>query len=325
MNKKSTAIMLSCLIGCTTMTGCSKVSAFNKNLSISQENVTGTITDGKTTDLSQYKTDYVGDNSKVVHIVSNQIYPEGYSYDHIEIQSEKRPYGLTVYLNSNNGNLTDEEKDILESASEEAFNLIGNVQTINYSNAETSEMIATFNRSTFVKLDKYFKDPHKTPSDDPSLISENYDINGDGKDEKIYLVDAGNQGGDGGYTLYVDDEDGNNLYSADDYKITAVFDKNGVSLNVGEDKIAYLTYSEIDILYEDKQDKTEWDNFKDGDIITGDFISGFTIDKETNTIVTKSLVSTPNGHSDTLGYMLSFISFSDNEIPNVSYKFALSD
>lgn len=82
----------------------------------------------------------------IVHIVSNQIYPEGYSYDHIEIQSEKRPYGLTVYLNSNNGNLTDEEKDILESASEEVFKLIGNVQTINYSNAETSEMIAAFNR-----------------------------------------------------------------------------------------------------------------------------------------------------------------------------------
>ena len=31
-------------------------------------------------DLSQYKTDYVGDNSKVINIVSGQEYPEGYSY-----------------------------------------------------------------------------------------------------------------------------------------------------------------------------------------------------------------------------------------------------
>ncbi len=148
MNKKATAIILSCLIGCTAITGCGKISAFSKNLSLSQETATepATITDGKTTDLSQYKTDYVGDNSKVVHIVSNQIYPDGYSYDHIGIQSEKRPYGLTVYLKSDKEKLTDEEKNALESDSEEAFNLIGNVQTINYTNVDTGEVIASFNR-----------------------------------------------------------------------------------------------------------------------------------------------------------------------------------
>ena len=148
MNKKASIIILSCLLGCTIMTGCSKPGTFNKNLSISQEAVakTGTITDGKTTDLSQYKTDYVGDNSKVVHIVSNQIYPDGYSYDHIEIQSSKRPYGLTVFLISTNGDLTDAEKDVLKSNSKEAFDLIGNVQTINYTNADSGDVIASFNR-----------------------------------------------------------------------------------------------------------------------------------------------------------------------------------
>ena len=40
-------------------------------------------------DLSQYKTDYVGDSSNVINIVSSQEYPEGYSYDSIEIQSEE--------------------------------------------------------------------------------------------------------------------------------------------------------------------------------------------------------------------------------------------
>ena len=49
-------------------------------------------------DLSQYKTDYVGDSSNVINIVSKQDYPEGYSYDSIEIQSETKPYGLTVFL-----------------------------------------------------------------------------------------------------------------------------------------------------------------------------------------------------------------------------------
>ena len=35
-------------------------------------------------DLSQYKTDYVGDSSNVINIVSKQDYPEGYSYDSID-------------------------------------------------------------------------------------------------------------------------------------------------------------------------------------------------------------------------------------------------
>ena len=46
--------------------------------------------------LSQYKTDYVGDSSNVINIVSSQEYPKGYSYDSIQIQSETEPYGLTV-------------------------------------------------------------------------------------------------------------------------------------------------------------------------------------------------------------------------------------
>ena len=48
--------------------------------------------------MSQYKTDYVGDAPKVINIVSGQNYPDGYSYDSIEIQSETEPYELTVFL-----------------------------------------------------------------------------------------------------------------------------------------------------------------------------------------------------------------------------------
>ena len=49
-------------------------------------------------DLSQYKTDYVGDSSNVINIVSKQDYPEGYSYDSIEIQSETKPYEYVAFL-----------------------------------------------------------------------------------------------------------------------------------------------------------------------------------------------------------------------------------
>ena len=49
------------------------------------------------TDLAQYKTDYVGDAPNVINIVRSQGYPEGYSYDSIEIQSETLSYGLTVF------------------------------------------------------------------------------------------------------------------------------------------------------------------------------------------------------------------------------------
>ena len=36
-------------------------------------------------DLSQYKTDYIGDSSNVINIVSGQEYPAGYSYDSIAV------------------------------------------------------------------------------------------------------------------------------------------------------------------------------------------------------------------------------------------------
>ena len=54
---------------------------------------------GKTeTTLYDYKTAYIGDNSKVSHIVGAMQYPTGAKCETIKIQSEKEPYGLTVYL-----------------------------------------------------------------------------------------------------------------------------------------------------------------------------------------------------------------------------------
>ena len=95
-------------------------------------------------DLSQYKTDYVGDSSKVINIVSGQEYPEGYSYDSIEIQSETEPYGLTVFLKDELSAVKLEDQ--LQVNADMTFDLIGNLGTIDYKTADSKEIIASYER-----------------------------------------------------------------------------------------------------------------------------------------------------------------------------------
>ena len=91
-------------------------------------------------DLSQYKTDYVGDSSNVINIVSGQEYPAGYSYDSIEIQSETEPYGLTVFLKDEPS--AAKLEDELQVNADMTFDLIGNLGTIDYKTADSKEIIA---------------------------------------------------------------------------------------------------------------------------------------------------------------------------------------
>ena len=95
-------------------------------------------------DLSQYKTDYVGDSSNVINIVSGQEYPEGYSYDSIEIQSETEPYGLTVFLKDEPSAVKLEDE--LQVNADMTFDLIGNLGTIDYKTADSKEIIALYER-----------------------------------------------------------------------------------------------------------------------------------------------------------------------------------
>ena len=95
-------------------------------------------------DLSQYKTDYVGDSSNVINIVSGQEYPEGYSYDSIEIQSETEPYGLTVFLKDELSAVKLEDE--LQVNADMTFDLIGNLGTIDYKTADSKEIIASYER-----------------------------------------------------------------------------------------------------------------------------------------------------------------------------------
>ena len=94
--------------------------------------------------LSQYKTDYVGDSSNVINIVSSQEYPEGYSYDSIEIQSETEPYGLTVFLKDEPS--APKLEDELQVNADMTFDLIGNLGKIDYKTADSKEIIVSYER-----------------------------------------------------------------------------------------------------------------------------------------------------------------------------------
>ena len=95
-------------------------------------------------DLSQYKTDYVGDSSNVINIVRGQEYPEGYSYDSIEIQSEIEPYGLIVFLKDEPSAVKLEDE--LQVNVDMTFDLIGNLGIIDYKTADGKEIIASYER-----------------------------------------------------------------------------------------------------------------------------------------------------------------------------------
>ena len=85
-------------------------------------------------------TDYVGDASTVSAIAMRLPYPEGYKYDHIEIQSSEEPYGLTVYLQ---GDASVDMNAFLE-ASDKAFESIGNLGSITFTSLDSGEIATIF-------------------------------------------------------------------------------------------------------------------------------------------------------------------------------------
>ena len=78
--------------------------------------------------LYNYKTDYVGDNSSVSHIVSGQDYPKDFEVGAIEILSSKSPYGLKIFV-KDTSNINRE--DLFINAIE-TFALIKNLDRIYY-------------------------------------------------------------------------------------------------------------------------------------------------------------------------------------------------
>lgn len=104
---------------------------------------------GENNTLSQYQTEYVGDNTKVIQITSKQSYPPGYNYDHIVLDTKKEPYGLTVYLTVEGAD--DDSKESLKENADVTFELIGNLESIKYIDVATADEIASFTRESWVK------------------------------------------------------------------------------------------------------------------------------------------------------------------------------
>ena len=131
-NKKLKIIVL--LILCVIFTACGKSQNSNKN-------------------IYDYKTKYVGDNSKVINILSNLKYPKEASYNSVQILSEKEPYGILVKLNVNSDKIP-EKNDFLKNTAI-MFALIENLSFVKYVNVSDNEVVAEFTRN---EVDNYLKD-----------------------------------------------------------------------------------------------------------------------------------------------------------------------
>ena len=124
---------------------------------------------GKTeTTLYDYKTAYIGDNSKVSHIVGAMQYPKGAKCETIKIQSEKEPYGLTVYLSG---------AGIPDAASYQknalmCFALIGNLEEIKYQNSESGAVLAEFSRT---KMDQEQRQNGQKTSEEIGKSKESFE------------------------------------------------------------------------------------------------------------------------------------------------------
>ena len=130
-NKKFEIIVL--LILCVIFTACGKSQNSNKN-------------------IYGYKTKYVGDNSKVINILSNLKYPKETSYNSVQILSEKEPYGILVKLNINSGKIPEKNEVLKNSAV--LFALIENLSFVKYTDVSDDKTIAEFTRD---EIDNYLK------------------------------------------------------------------------------------------------------------------------------------------------------------------------
>ena len=94
----------------------------------------------------------MGDNSKVINILSNLKYPKEASYNSVQILSEKEPYGILVKLNINSGKIPEKNEFLKNSAV--LFALIENLSFVKYEDVSNNKIIAEFTRD---EIDNYLK------------------------------------------------------------------------------------------------------------------------------------------------------------------------
>ncbi len=174
----------------------------------------------------------------------------------------------------------------------------------------------------------YFENAHEHKSMTDGY-SEEADLNGDGKKEKIKVIDLGYQGGDGGYEPHVYGADGKELALPADTRQEPFSLKwtNGNAYVMRDDiVIASLTKDQVHELYlkkgytEDELEELE-DIFNEDEVIVGDDASGFAIGNKDGKpeLIVKYLLSGKQGHADTFGYVLLHLTLNDdgtwNETP----------
>lgn len=103
-----------------------------------------------------YKTAYVGDNSKVSHILDKQGYPEEIIVEMFEILSQTEPYGLRVYLSKVP---KDANKALLNNALL-TFSLIDNLSNLYYVEDKSDQVIATYEREKIAQAFEEKEESH---------------------------------------------------------------------------------------------------------------------------------------------------------------------
>lgn len=154
-------------------------------------------------------TDYIGDNSTVSAIVSHMTFPEGYEFDHIELDTDEEPYGLTIVLTGSgpvDSNLFSMNADI-------AFEHIGNLSSVMFINSDTGEFISAVNRASYLPNEVISETniPGEDENDDTTYlpsetVTQSFVDGTDAENVAEYnVVD---------YIYNIDEnEDSNNLYS----------------------------------------------------------------------------------------------------------------
>lgn len=89
-----------------------------------------------------YRTEYVGDASKVGGIINELSFPGKVTYDHFELKTSNNPYGINIYLKTGNGMLDDAMvSDYVQYQKNSLllFSLIGNVDEVIYNLSDGSK------------------------------------------------------------------------------------------------------------------------------------------------------------------------------------------
>lgn len=96
--------------------------------------------------LMEYKTPYVGDASSVGNIIYNLTFPEDIAYGYFELQTQKTPYGLTVYFDADKDSILKYmakdkvDENILKHEAYLLFSLIENLDTVTFNIQYLDEM-----------------------------------------------------------------------------------------------------------------------------------------------------------------------------------------